>query len=210
VNRILEPQFMIGKEQCKQFQLAPREILRKGFMNWVSTRIHMKGSVVDIGCGPADYLISLYKEYPNITITGVDKSLEMRKLATEAVYSMNDRITILENTDDKYDVVISTNSLHHFHNPFEFWQMVVDLGNLNAQIFVMDLIRPKSEDQITTILETFAEGTNILYYNDFKNSLKAAFTKEELIDQISFLQLDLQLEIIGNTCEIAIIHGKLS
>lgn len=204
---------MSKQEQCSAFDTAPRKILRDIFLKYIKKSIIIESNVIDLGCGPADYIIELCKENPDIKITGVDGSAEMIAIAQQAVYSSNliDQIflknSMFENINEKYDTVISTNTLHHSSDPNEFWKIIKKISNKN--LFVLDLLRPDTEKEVEKIIELHAANTNLYYQKDFRNSLKAAFTLQEIKKQLIENNLGhLTVETLDN--KIVIIYGSIT
>jgi len=66
------------------------------------------------------------------------------------------------------------------------------IKNVNGKpsVFVMDLMRPVTESKVDSLTERYAEGEPEVLRRDFHNSLKAAFTPDEVIQQL----LDSNLE----------------
>lgn len=204
---------MSGPEQCSAFETAPRKILRDIFLNYIKKSIVIESNIIDLGCGPADYIIELCKENPNLKITGVDGSAEMISIAQKAVYKSNlsNQIflknVLFDEINEKYNTVISTNTLHHLHNPNEFWKVIKKISNKN--LFVLDLLRPDTEEEVEKIIELHAANTNLYYQNDFRNSLKAAFTLQEIKKQLFDHNLThLKVENLDN--KIVIIYGSIT
>jgi hypothetical protein len=97
---------------------------------------------------------------------------------------------------------MSTNTLHHIHQPKKFWDVVKTIA---PQVFVMDLVRPSNTNIANDIIETFAKDDSELFKQDYYNSLCAAFSAEELQEQI--VGTNLKLSIEGDFLQVAIIHG---
>ena len=85
-----------------------------------------EGNILDIGTGPAWLLIKLYERSPKLRLTGVDISSSMvtKALNNVARVGLSDVIKIkagdashLPCTDESFDAVVSTGSMHHWKNP---------------------------------------------------------------------------------------------
>jgi hypothetical protein len=63
------------------------------------------------------------------------------------------------------------------------------MSKQNSKIFIIDLVRPQDENSVEEIVNQ-SLGINFesdLFRQDFINSLKAAFTKEEVEEQVKGL-----------------------
>jgi len=191
MNRILEPEIMFDEIQCLQYYYGVPNYVYYERLNLFSNDI-LKCTVVELGCGPAVFTKILRDKYPFIEIDAYDGSATMLKLAKNHIGDL-DRINLvqemIENIDKKYDTIISLNTLHHIHDPNIFWNTVKRMSKQNSKILIIDLVRPQDENSVEEIvnrvLGTFSE--NLLFRQDFINSLKAAFTKEEVEKQLKGL-----------------------
>ncbi len=77
-----------------------------------------KLSICDWGCALGDAIPSLRRKFPDNTIVGWDLSeiaiQEARKLVPHFTFHNGD----LRHSDAKFDVIFSSNTLEHFHDPF--------------------------------------------------------------------------------------------
>lgn len=169
------------------------------------------GQIIDLGCGTADLDILLSKKYPNLTITGYDGSPSMIEMAQNNVTIQNASVNLkcceFNVVNDKADLVISTNTLHHIHNPQVFWSAIKSISN---NVFVVDMIRPISKLQAEQVVERFTADADPWYREDFYNSLLASFTANELQDQISNTKLNLDVHGDPGLLQIAVIYGNIN
>lgn len=170
-----------------------------------------QGRIVDLGSGTGDFDILLAKHYPGLRITGYDGSPAMvstaQKNAQENKVDIDFQCKAFNLIEDSADLVISTNTLHHIHNPKIFWSTVCAISN---NVFVVDLVRPVSNTHAEKIVEHFSSSASNWYKTDFYNSLLAAFSPEELQDQIS--NTNLILEILGDPdlAQLVVISGNFN
>lgn len=151
------------------------------------------GAVLDLGCGPADIPIRFAQALPGLTVTAVDGSDTMVALGREAVKAagMDARVRLLcarlpglNLKEQSFTAVVSNSLLHHLPQPGVFWQEVRRLGRPGAAVLVMDLFRPDTPDRAREIVEQAAPNDPDVLKRDFFNSLCAAFTLEEVRDQL--------------------------
>ena len=217
--RVTEPEIMDDDDQVIGFDNAKRDYSEDAFINWYKEYCNItSGTIVDLGCGPAKYLIRMCLEFPDISIIGVDGSKNMIDTATKNINikKLENRITLFESKfndikDIKTNCVVSSGTLHHVHDPSIFWNTVKRIATPNCSVFVMDLIRPDNIDIANNVVSKMAGNENQSFKNDFLNSLKASFTKKEIEDQLINAEIDLKVSIQGdpNFVQIVLIHGNL-
>lgn len=153
-----------------------------------------RGSVVDLGCGPADIPIRLAQAAPACRVTAVDASGPMLAIARGALLKsgVGARVTLLEGylpglplADASFDAVVSNSLLHQLPDPGAFWGEVKRLTRPGGSVFVVDLFRPASEAEARRIVEGAAPDADSLLKEDFYNSLLAAFSLEEVAVQLA-------------------------
>jgi 2-polyprenyl-3-methyl-5-hydroxy-6-metoxy-1,4-benzoquinol methylase len=209
MQRILEPELMDNNDQALAFANAKRENGIRGFLDLYKKYFNMsKGNIVDLGCGPGTFLFVLEENYPQLTITGYDGSEAMIQIGRSAAKNKNSNVKFqfsqFKDIDITADGVISTNTLHHLHDPMVFWKCI---KRISSHVFVMDLVRPSSTSIAKSIVNTLASTESIDFQFDFYNSLLAAFSIEELIDQIKETNLQLVIKGDSNFLQSAVIYG---
>jgi ubiquinone/menaquinone biosynthesis C-methylase UbiE len=164
-------------------------------------------TAVDLGCGPADVTVRIARAMPAVAITAIDGAGPMIAIARAAVRTakLADRLTIVHGQvpgvalrEHAFDAVLSKDMLHHLPDPSVFWHEVVRLGRPGARVYVMDLIRPAAPDDARRIVEAAAGAADRVLREDFYNSLCAAFTIDEVRDQLASAGLDLRVERLGD------------
>ncbi len=207
MKRILEPEIMDDKQQAIAYAKADFSASNQWYVNNLivdySGYLH---NVIDIGCGPADVPIRLAKTNPHIRITAIDGSVEMIRLAKEAVQKaglekqikpMQGYIPGFDVKDRSYDAVLSKDLLHHLPDPMVLWNEARRLGRQGAVIYVMDLFRPETPDDARKIVESIAGGEDPILKEDFYNSLCASFTVEEVKEQLKKSGLNLYVSQVS-------------
>jgi SAM-dependent methyltransferase len=201
MKRILERELMDGDHQSRAYAGADFSTSNQFFVDALirEFRRHLR-AVVDIGCGPADVMIRLARAVPDVSITAIDGSGPMISLARDAVSAagLERRITLVHVrvpaaslTDHVFDAVLSKDLLHHLPDPAVLWGEVVRLGKPGGAVQVMDLVRPESPEAAQRIVESASDGDDPILRRDFYNSLCAAFTLDEVRDQLDAARLDL-------------------
>jgi ubiquinone/menaquinone biosynthesis C-methylase UbiE len=207
MERILEPELMDDEQQSVAYAEADFSTSNQLFVDSLVRDFpaHLR-TVVDIGCGPADVVIRLAKAAPAASITALDGSAPMIALARTAARAagVDDRLTLVYTripgpppASRSFDAVLSKDLLHHLPDPAMLWNEVKRLGRPGAAVYVMDLVRPESEDAARAMVEEGAGSEDPILQRDFYNSLLAAFTMDEVRSQLSAAGLDMTVAPAG-------------
>lgn len=213
MDRTLEPVLMTGDEQCKQFDRARNQTRLNLFVDQLQSTFKLEGNVADLGCGPGWVDIELCKRY-DIVIDAYDGSSTMINHAKHNVRDAElcSRIFLhcqeFDSINETYSTVISTDALHHVADPATFWNLIKCM-NPN-RVFVMDLVRPDSVEQLERIVRVCSTTQDPLYVEDFRRSLMAAFTEDEIRQQLKQSNLNLDVTVIGKIFKTAFVHGVLT
>ena len=154
------------------------------------------GHALDLGCGPGDIPIRLARACPAAHIDAVDGAEAMLDLARAAaavdvvlaarIRWSCARIPSPEAMPGRpYDALLSNSLLHHMADPLDLWRAVLEAGRPGAAVLVMDLARPADAEGVDRVLDAHAAGAPDVLRNDFRNSLFAAYTVEEVRDQLA-------------------------
>jgi SAM-dependent methyltransferase len=210
--RIVEPEVMDGAEQSLSYARTDRSNIKQLFKYlYQKTLFNVDiDTMIDIGCGPGDLTVDIAKLHPTTLIDAIDASDEMLKCC-EPQANVTFKKTFLHSVTSKYDRVVSSLTLHHFHNPNDFWNAINSIGT--KDVFVFDFIRPSSEDELQLIVDSNGPYKYDIVKTDLENSLRASFTVDELRYQLVNAGLNLNIEeiVVGNgpMC-VATISGELN
>jgi len=207
MERRLEPELMDDEQQSIAYAQADFSTSNQLYVDSLVRDFpeHLR-TVVDIGCGPADVVIRLARAVPHAAITAVDGSAPMIALARRAAREAGvaDRVTLLHARipgppppSHAFDAVLSKDMLHHLPDPMVLWNEVRRLGRPGAAIYVMDLLRPPSEEAARAMVAEGAGSEHPILQHDFYHSLLAAFTMDEARAQVAAAGLDLTVRPIG-------------
>lgn len=109
-----------------------------------------RGTVLDIGTGPARLPIALCRRLPGVRVTAADISPAMLVQARENVRRarLSDRIELKEAPasnlpfgDGSFDLVVSSGSLHHFKRPAEALDEIHRVLEPGRPALIYDLVR---------------------------------------------------------------------
>jgi cyclopropane fatty-acyl-phospholipid synthase-like methyltransferase len=199
VERVTEPELMDETDQALAYSEADFSDSHQAVVEHFTERFGDFGAldearVMDLACGPADVTTRLARAFPDATFLGVDGAEAMIVLGRERVAreGLADRITLARHflpdpmlrALGPYDAVVCTGALHHFHDPMVLWNTIRDVSGEGARVLVQDLTRPKSENAARALVDRYAAGEPEILRRDYFQSLLAAFTPEEIRDQL--------------------------
>ncbi|MGZ8135765.1 MAG: class I SAM-dependent methyltransferase, partial [Methylococcaceae bacterium] len=78
------------------------------------------------------------------------------------------------------------------------WQTVKKYSRPGARIAIMDLLRPDSAESARGLVQTYAANEPDILQRDFYQSLLAAFTMDEIHQQLLQAGFPLQIEQISD------------
>lgn len=150
------------------------------------------GAVMDLGCGPGNITFRMANKFPDSAVTGIDGSGSMLDIARQRMAMPDypsDNVRFVESlvTPDlgiQSDGIVSNSLLHHLHDPGMLWESIKAVANSSCCVLVRDLRRPESVDDAQRIVDTYADDAPEVLKMDFYNSLLAAFTPQEVEQQL--------------------------
>ena len=199
---------MTDDAQCQAYASADFGVSNQAFVEIVRELIPpTAANVLDLGCGPGDVMIRLARACPSLKITAVDGSPAMIQLVQSAIEESGLSMTItalqgyvpgLPLPVGHFDAVLSKDFLHHLPDPMALWHEVRRLIRPGGFICVMDLWRPDSPEAAQEIVQAVAANEPDVLKTDFYNSLLAAFTPEEIREQLKAAALNLDVTMSGD------------
>ena len=211
MQRTTEAELMNDEAQALAYAQADFEAPHKLFIQAFKSAFPEKdvgGYILDMGCGPADISIRFAQSFPDCLIDALDGAPRMLEHAIRAVdkAQLTDRIHLMQGvlpevclSRDNYDVVISNSLLHHLHEPDVLWDCIKQFGVAGTRVFIMDLMRPESEQAVREFVDLYADDEPQILRDDFYHSLCAAFLPEEIQSQIAIAGLShFEVRIISD------------
>ncbi|MGB0645790.1 MAG: class I SAM-dependent methyltransferase [Bradymonadia bacterium] len=195
MKRTPEPDLMNDPLQALAYANADFTVPHEAFCD-EATRVFDRqetGRILDLGCGPADVTIRFARRFPIYTILGVDGAEEMLKIGRQSLNQANlEQRVQLElhylpsaTLPTAFDGIISNSLLHHLDDPMVMWQTISNHARAGAPIFVMDLMRPESKQQVDELVQAYARDEPEVLRKDFEHSLHAAYRPAEVEMQLS-------------------------
>ncbi len=190
-------ELMDGAEQARAYAEADFSASNSLFVDLFEV-LHpgeFAGRAADLGCGPGDIPLRFLRRYPRAFVDGVDGApamLDLARQAAEVAPGLASRVRwVLDVLPSArleaggYDAVLSNSLLHHLTDPLDLWRAVRHCGRDGAAVLVMDLARPDDEAGVEHVLAQHAAGAPPALVEDFRNSLYAAYTVEEVRAQLA-------------------------
>ncbi|MEE9337931.1 MAG: class I SAM-dependent methyltransferase [Methylococcaceae bacterium] len=219
MKRIVESELMEESTQAKAYSEADFEqghskIIQ--LLDEVFGVIDISGDILDLGCGSGDVTFRIAHRFPKAKITAVDGAQAMLDFAEERKMretDVSERVNFVQAMipgshipKKAYDLIISTSFLHHLHQPDALWQTIKEHSRTDTKIFIADLVRPENKNTANGIVKEFAKNEPEVLKEDYYNSLLAAFTPDEVKDQLEKANLN-QLSVYVDG--YLIVHGEI-
>jgi len=148
--------------------------------------------VLDLGCGPANQLVQIARINPQAHFTGLDASAEMLDRARETIRRCEvaniepvcgDMTTLSGFADASFDCVISTMALHHLPDEAALTATMHAARRVlkpGGGLYLIDFGRFKRAATQRFFAEDRSDIQPEKFTRDYLNSLRAAFSVEEL------------------------------
>ena len=157
--------------------------------------------LADLGCGPGNISFRLARRWPAASVLGLDGAAPMlavagRRLAAEPqlagrLHFQHAQLPLPQPpslaggfSTGCFTAVVSNSLLHHLHDPSVLWQAVVQFGAPGAFVHVQDLRRPPSAAAVEALVVASMASAPAVLRRDYRASLHAAFTPEEVAAQL--------------------------
>lgn len=199
LQRILEPEVMDSHDEAITYDDMDHREVNERFVHDLlafgqASGIEIQGEVLDLGTGTARIPILLCDATEEVRVFGIDLSIEMLEVARlnvelsphlERVMLGHSDAKSLELDDDRFDVVMSNSIVHHIPDPASTFAEAVRICRPGGVLFFRDLLRPNSDEEVNKLVETYAGGEADEARKMFDDSLRAAFTLEEVQEFVS-------------------------
>ena len=220
MHRIPEPELMEDPVQAHAYANADFEEPHNRFIDLfreVFGHDEVTATILDLGCGPADITVRLANAFPECVIHGVDGAASMleegrKRIAREnlqnRIHLFQGYIPEFQSPEKFYRFVISNSLLHHLHNPGVLWEYIRGCADKDTFIFIMDLIRPQTTSKAWELVNSYSGSEPEILRRDFYNSLCAAFTPEEVQQQLQMSGMaNLKIQTVSD--RHMIIYGHI-
>ena len=224
MQRIPEPELMDGADQVRAYAAADFDASDQAMLDRFSALCggDPGGRLVDLGCGPGNISLRLARRWPLATVLGLDGAPRMLALAQERAAAepelagrLQFQQALLPLADPgplaaAFSAVVSNSLLHHLHDPGGLWRAVAQLAAPGAFVYVQDLRRPASPAAVDALVaEQMGTAPEVLRH-DYRASLHAAFTPEEVVEQLAQAGLAGQLQVARRQERYLEVWGRIA
>lgn len=157
--------------------------------------------LLDLGCGPGNIAFRLARRWPDAEVLGLDgapRMLALARLRLAAEPALQRRLSFAEARlplaaipsapqpwRRPFSTLVSNSLLHHLHDPAVLWRALPALAAPGAFVYLQDLRRPASAAALEGLVATEMVGAPEVLRHDYRASLHAAFTPEEVRLQLA-------------------------
>lgn len=206
IQRVLEPEVMDTEQEAIDYDAMDHSEVNRLFVDDLLAAGFSGGDVLDVGTGTALIPIELAKrldqlEIEEYRIMAIDAATHMLDTARYnlAINEIYDRIQLSHEDakatsfeDAMFDTIISNSIIHHIPEPEACVAEMVRVCKPGGLVFVRDLMRPESDEQVRHIVQTYAGNENEHSQKMFDDSLRAALTVEEMQSTVSKFGFDIE------------------
>ena len=204
LKRVLETEFMDTRDEAVDYNSMDHSAVNTLFVDDLLQTGWRGGDAIDVGTGTALIPIELAQRLENCRIMAVDAAIHMLDLArynveaaglVERIQLVQDDSKKLEFADGMFDCVMSNSIVHHIPEPMACIREMVRVCRGGGRIFVRDLMRPKTDEEVAQLVETYAGQENDHQRQMFDDSLRAALTLSEirqLVGELGFASETVQ------------------
>jgi trans-aconitate methyltransferase len=209
MERQLEPELMEDAEQVKAYAEADFEIPHSRFierLKLVVNKPDFAGVALELGCGPGDITRRFALAFPDSRVHAVDGSEPMIRfgetlmtpLLQNRIHFIVGRLPIASLPQSSYEMIFCNSLLHHLPDPSVLWQCVKQYSRPGTCVAIMDLLRPDSVESAHSMVDSYVANEPRILQQDFYNSLLAAFSIDEITQQLEHADLTLNIEQISD------------
>lgn len=206
IPRTPEPELMNEPQQVQAYAAADFASSDQALVECIEAMLRQSGRrfapagcLVDLGCGPGNISERLARHWPNCSVVGVDAASQMLEMAESnrrRAGIPRERLRYVQaplpwcELRSKASLIVSNSLLHHLHDPQKLWSCLGPLAGSPCLVLHRDLRRPSTAMAVDQLCERYAADAPEVLQRDYRASLRAAFTAEEVKAQLQEAQLD--------------------
>jgi ubiquinone/menaquinone biosynthesis C-methylase UbiE len=189
LDRVLETEVMDDRDEAVEYNAMDHREVNRKFVEDLIAAGPIGEDVLDIGTGTALIPIELCRQSPSVRVMAFDFSVEMLDLARYRieVEGVTHRVQ-LQYGDAKemifqssyFDTVMSNSLVHHLPTHDTFFEEAIRVLRPGGLLFVRDLCRPSSIEELETLVEVHAGHESPSAKQMLHQSLHAALRLEEV------------------------------
>jgi 2-polyprenyl-3-methyl-5-hydroxy-6-metoxy-1,4-benzoquinol methylase len=220
MHRTPEPELMEGLEQALAYAAANFAASDQALIERLG-HLFPRGlgeRLVDLGCGPGNISFRLAERYSGAAVLGIDGAAAMLAPALQQLAEhphLQGRLGFEQvclpaaDLPGGYTAVVSNSLLHHLHDPQVLWRSVAQLAGPGACVYVKDLRRPATPQAALALQQLYLADAPAVLQHDYIASLHAAFTPDEVQQQLQQAGLADQLQVAALEDRYLEVWGQL-
>lgn len=198
IPRTLEPEVMDSEQEAREYDemdhTGVNDVFVSDFLKACPEEaLRDDAEILDVGTGTALIPIEFCRQSSIGNFVAIDLADEMLKRAatnlettgvTERVQLRKCDAKRLPFQDQSFAAVMSNSIIHHIPAPIDSLREMVRVLKPGGLLFVRDLMRPESMEELETIVERQASEETEYSRQLFRQSLHAALTVEEVREML--------------------------
>ena len=203
IPRTLEPEVMDSEQEAREYDEMDHSGVNDLFVSdflqhCPAPALVEPETLLDVGTGTALIPMEFCRQSSQGTIMAIDLAEEMLKRATSNLETagVTERVRLrkcdaktLPFEDGSFAGVMSNSIIHHIPEPMITLQEMVRVLKPGGLLFVRDLMRPASHEELENLVEEYASEETDYSRQLFHQSLHAALTVEEVRSMLVELNL---------------------
>ena len=191
LNRVLEPEVMDDRDEAVEYNDMDHGLVNRNFVIDLLAAGPVGTDCLDLGTGTALIPIELCQRDDDVRVMAADASTVMLDLARYQLEINNliSRIQLhcgdvknLVFESDFFDTVMSNSLVHHLPTHDTFLVEALRVLRPNGLLFVRDLCRPESQEDLDDLVSTYAAKESDSSRQMLRQSLHAALSLSEIRD----------------------------
>ena len=203
LSRVLEPEVMDSEQEAETYNDMDHSAVNTLFVSDLlesanANQFELK-DILDLGTATALIPIELCSRLETCRVMAIDMSVSMLDLARYNIEAdgMIERIQLgkvdakaMGYNDELFDCVMSNSIVHHLADPILCLREAVRVTCQGGLLFFRDLMRPELDEQVQSLVETYAGEETEHSKKLFDDSLRASLSLDEIQDLVEKLGFD--------------------
>lgn len=200
LTRVLEPEVMDDQQEASEYDSMDHSVVNSRFVTDLLDAGPLGKDVLDLGTGTALIPVELCLREKSVRVMASDASIAMLDLARYniEIKGLIERIQLhvgdakkLVFEDNYFDTVMSNSLVHHLPDIAGFFDELMRVIRPGGLLFIRDLCRPVSNDQVESLVATYAGNETAHSQQLLRQSLQASFTVDEIREFASIAGIDV-------------------
>ena len=189
LDRVLEPEVMDDRAEAIEYNDMDHRLVNRNFVTDLMAAGPVGTDCLDLGTGTALIPIELCQRVEDVRVMAADAStamldlaryqLEINNLVSRIQLHFGDAKKLIFETNF-FDTVMSNSLVHHLPSHETVLVEAIRVLRPNGLLFVRDLCRPESLEQLETLVSCYAANESENSRQMLRQSLHAALSLSEI------------------------------